>query len=743
MKRRRFGFDSRSRTNENQKIMAVIYNNQVCIYANELISFNPKTGIGGEKGFMSEGTYYSKVKRGQIIVARRSSPSRSALVYFDTMEEHIKSTYISKNGDPHEDVERVKESLLEREMKYNEAAYTFYSEYRDDNGHGLKVEKVQLYTLQARILDACLSLYHEKKRTIGAGSTRINVWENLSNLVNDLLNVRNSRGEQRYPHKLPKNGKTLKRKADQYEAEGFIALVNKNHGNRAAARIKNEEAEAVMHKLLSQHMNLNNAQIMEQYNKVAEVIGFPLIKSPVTVEAYRKAMDSTTIGHRRGSSALRNKFEMQIKREAPHTAMTYWTLDGWDVELVYRKKVFKDRVIDGEVKRIGSTVYSNRKCMVVVLDTTCKYPIGYAIGDHESPALIRQALRNAVKHTVELFGKRYKPMQIQSDNYQKKKMVPFYEGMTKYYTPAALGNAKSKIIEPYFNYLNKTYCQLEKNWSGVNINASRDSQPNLEILNHNRSLIPDEEGVIEQIERIMAEDRKKKLPELMKAWENTPDERKIPFSDEEYLFLMGDTTGRTNHLTGQGLVIELAGERIFYETFNMELRNHYNEDWVVHYDPDNLSQVLICNAETTPSHRVKKELGDLKFLMQREMKIPMALADQKPEHFEQRKKVSDFNRSFEERYIAVQQKHDETLQGMISRYPQLKSNNLLDRALIIDSRGQHKDRRSEAREEIQEAEIVEDKLLTNEPIRVQEPVKANPDDDEDYEWDVTDMRFSR
>ena len=133
----------------------------------------------------------------------------------------------------------------------------------------------------------------------------------------------------------------------------------------------------------------------------------------------------------------------------------------------------------------------------------------------------------------------------------------------------------------------------------------------------------------------------------------------------------------------------------------------------------------------------------MKFLMQREMKIPMALADQKPEHFEQRKKVSDFNRSFEERYIAVQQKHDETLQGMISRYPQLKSNNLLDRALIIDSRGQHKDRRSEARDEIQDAEIVEDKLLTNEPIRVQEPVKANPDDDEDYEWDVTDMRFSR
>ena len=65
------------------------------------------------------------------------------------------------------------------------------------------------------------------------------------------------------------------------------------------------------------------------------------------------------------------------------------------------------------------TTYTNRKTMVVVLDACEKYPVGYAIGDHESPALIREALRNAVQHTKELFGERYKPLQLQSDNYQK------------------------------------------------------------------------------------------------------------------------------------------------------------------------------------------------------------------------------------------------------------------------------------------------------------------------------------
>ena len=65
------------------------------------------------------------------------------------------------------------------------------------------------------------------------------------------------------------------------------------------------------------------------------------------------------------------------------------------------------------------TTYHNRKTIVVVLDACGKYPIGYAVGDHESPALIREALRNAIRHARELFGARYKPLQLQSDNYQK------------------------------------------------------------------------------------------------------------------------------------------------------------------------------------------------------------------------------------------------------------------------------------------------------------------------------------
>lgn len=236
---------------------------------------------------------------------------------------------------------------------------------------------------------------------------------------------------------------------------------------------------------------------------------------------------------------------------------------------------------NGEEKRYMYTTYTNRKTMVVVLDACEKYPVGYAIGDHESPALIREALRNAIQHTKELFGERYKPLQLQSDNYQKKVMVPFYEAMTKYYTPAALGNAKSKIVEPYFKHLNVEYCQKQANWSGFGLTADKDNQPNLEVLNQNHKFIPDEATVIAQLEAIIAQERAKKIDAYRAAWERTEEARKMPFGIEEYLMLMGETTGRTNKITGSGLFIEFMGERICFDSFDLSLRDHYNEDWIV------------------------------------------------------------------------------------------------------------------------------------------------------------------
>lgn len=124
--------------------MAVIYNDKVCIYANELIMYDPKRKVGSEKGFLPRGTYDSKVNRKQIIIARRSIPNSPALVEFDSLEVYIQQLYIKYYGDPHEDVERAATSPLERAVGYNEAAYSFFTTYRDGAGKPLRPEKVTL-----------------------------------------------------------------------------------------------------------------------------------------------------------------------------------------------------------------------------------------------------------------------------------------------------------------------------------------------------------------------------------------------------------------------------------------------------------------------------------------------------------------------------------------------------------------------------------------------------------------------
>ena len=143
-----------------------------------------------------------------------------------------------------------------------------------------------------------------------------------------------------------------------------------------------------------------------------------------------------------GLNALRNKRSMQHKRKAPSMPLYFWSVDGWDAELLYQK--VKD----------GTTTYHNRLTMVVVLDMFNEYPIGYAIGTHETPALIRAAVRNAIQHTKELFGEYHLVQQLQSDNYGRGALNSVYEAESKYYTPARVGNAKAKPIEPFFDIFN-------------------------------------------------------------------------------------------------------------------------------------------------------------------------------------------------------------------------------------------------------------------------------------------------
>ena len=170
----------------------------------------------------------------------------------------------------------------------------------------------------------------------------------------------------------------------------------------------------------------------------------------------------------------------------------------------------------------------------------------------------------------------------------------------------------------------------------------------------------------------------------------------------------------------------------------MSLRDHYNEDWIVRYDPDDMGQVLISNAVRKGLKDAGKEIGTFRYIMQRCMKAPMALVDQKPEHFEYRNKVGQFNEGLQQHINDKVASVDGHIKNLQQRIPELINNTLLDRYLLTDSKGQHKDARSKMRDEVEDTDFED--VTGHIPKAI--AVAAN-DEDEDYSFNPTDMNFSR
>lgn len=231
--------------------MAEIYNNRVCIFANELISLNIQRKVGSETGFISRSNYDRMKANKQLLVLRRSTPGSSALVDFETMRPDIKQKYIQVYGDPRAAIAaKTQKSALETAIVYGNAAYEYFSvKYRYDNDRKLPPEKVDEYTLNVRIMDALLKLRDTRKQwAFGGGNIRINIWERLCQLSNDLLPLKDPNGRAIFPHKLPQNWKSLKRKCEQYEQaravseeEGFRSVIHKAYGNKHAVKVLNNE----------------------------------------------------------------------------------------------------------------------------------------------------------------------------------------------------------------------------------------------------------------------------------------------------------------------------------------------------------------------------------------------------------------------------------------------------------------------------------------------------------------------
>lgn len=601
--------------------------------------------------------YINREKSSTLQLAQANAPGQPAFYFYDRLPDNVKAALCRRY--PGGIYKAATSDVLSEFYTYDDMAYNYYF------NHELAFSESQIkrYTANASVVQAVIRCLNDRalyQRSLGNKGRRT---VNLTQIMDEL------KAKKKEWHHTFGSESTLRRAISRFKKEHYDGLYNRNQGNNNAAKVTEDVQVAVLRTLLRNFRNLDGQEIANEYNDVAKQAGWDEITAQ-TVLNYKEEWQLYADAGARGERHHKNTNNMQVKRSKPSTPLYFWTLDGWDAELMYQET---------RVNKDGKTIttYHNRLNIVIVLDPYCNYIVGYFIADRESIHSIKGAVRNAITHMNELFGERYFPFQLQSDNFAKKEMGSFYTKITEKYTPAAVGNAKSKVIEPFFREFNRL-AKMEKNWSGHGVTARKENQPNAEFLNTTivKHQFPDRDGAIRQLEAIVTKMRMKNMAEFVQRFNATDDKQYM--TQEMYLYQLGETTGFTNRLEGSGLNVTINRTKMVFDSFDADFRlRHRNEDWTVKYDPANLEEVLVHNAD-----------GNVKYILEEKYLQPMALRDRKEGDADELQKIFDYNKALEQNIIETQTEDFEIVQGLMQNNAVIADT--LGKLIITDSNGQHK-----------------------------------------------------
>lgn len=625
-----------------------IINGKICISFEELT-----------ERIITTANLQALVRKKQVRRVQKGGNGRVALYEVESLPLKWRTEVYKRYPDAKEQAEsRVFMDTVEPDG----AAFDFFQSYTLSDGRHLPDDKVLEYSANAAIMNAfraCWDAHVSKRQRSGKKALAAkDFWKRAAAALPRLADS--------WPHSLPGNARRLQMKMADYVNEGYVCFISGKFLNGNAAKVSDREKEAVLVNLLKNHNNLDFETIAGYYNAEARLHGWKKITAGAVQTWYDKKELYIKSG-RLGETRFRNTLTMQVKRSRPTAAYHMWTLDGWVVEWLYQ-----DVKTNSQGHKV--TTYCNRLTLEVVLDPCCDYPIGYAIGTHETPDLIREALHDAMRHTRELFGAMLRPNQLQCDNYKISTMMPTYASIAMNVTPAQRKNAKSKVVEPYFNYLNKTYCKRFNNWSGYGITSDPNRQPSADWLNRHRHEIPTKDVLISRIIEMINIERLMKRAKFEQFRNNLAPERQFIMDKERYLLTFGLETGFTNKLEGSGIRPTLLGVKRAYDCFDIRFRERPRENWRLKYDPDDLSQILAVSED-----------GTRRFLLEEKYVQPMALADRKEGDYLQLEKVRRFNEDLEAHITNENGRYYDILDEHMGN-----RENILSRLCLTDSKGQHK-----------------------------------------------------
>jgi transposase InsO family protein len=283
------------------------------------------------------------------------------------------------------------------------------------------------------------------------------------------------------------NGQVLKRRVDQFFAEGGIrTLIHGNINNEAARKVTDTGVERIM--------MLYSSPTKPPVEIVAELYNAEQMKhggGSLTVERIRQIIAENKhawFALRHGNQEADKALSPHLKRKRASRPDALWYLDGTALQLLYMDD-------QGKVK---SDLY-----VQYVTDAHTDAVIGYAIGHTETSELVMSSIRKAVRCANTL------PEQVSYDNGSANTsgmVQKALDRLTRLHHATAPYNAKAKRVESVSGRIEAQVMRVFGNYKGGNITArSLNTRANAE---HIKALVadgglPNLRGVIEQVRLVM------------------------------------------------------------------------------------------------------------------------------------------------------------------------------------------------------------------------------------------------
>lgn len=186
----------------------------------------------GERGLQK------RIEKGQLHRLRANGPNTPMLVSWLTLPPTWHRALIDAFGEP---ARKIKMSWFEQHYERDTSALYFFMAFRLPDSRPLDDQIIDEYTLNASVLNTVEKVYNNRKgliRTMKGTPNALGVDENGERITAwDIVTKECIRFKDIWPHTLPTNAASLRRKLRQYKKEGYACLVHKNFGNNAARKV--------------------------------------------------------------------------------------------------------------------------------------------------------------------------------------------------------------------------------------------------------------------------------------------------------------------------------------------------------------------------------------------------------------------------------------------------------------------------------------------------------------------------